>query len=235
MKPGVKRFYTSVDVREEADAFAVLLDGRPVKTPAGHILRAPTRKLADAVAAEWRAQGEKLAPDTMPLTKSLNTALDRVAPNRAAIIEDLAKYAESDLLCYRADAPQELVRRQAVAWDPWLVWAAERFGARLAVTTGVSHVAQTDEALARVKVAVAAHDDHRLVVLHAGVTITGSAILGLAFAAGAVTAQAAFAAAQIDDLYQAELWGHDAEAEKARANRLADLKAAEAYLRLIAP
>lgn len=235
MKPGVKRFYTSVDVREEADAFAVLLDGRPVKTPAGHVLRAPTRKLADAVAAEWRAQGEKLAPDTMPLTKSLNTALDRVAPNRAAIIEDLAKYAESDLLCYRADAPQELVRRQAVAWDPWLVWAAERFGVRLAVTTGVSHVTQTHEALARVKAAVAVHDDHHLVVLHAGVTITGSAILGLAFAAGAVTAQAAFAAAQIDDLYQAELWGHDAEAEKARANRLADLKAAEAYLRLIAP
>src|SRR5262245_17670036 len=189
MKPGAKRFYKSVDV---GDDFAILLDGRQVKTPAGAKLVAPTRALAEAIAAEWRGQGDTLAPDTMPLTKALNTALDRIAANRDAIIDDLAKYATSDLLCYRADAPVELVRRQSAAWDPWLDWAAERFGARLAVASGVTHVAQPDNAHARLKEAVAAHDNHHLVALHAGVTITGSAVLGLAFAAKALTAEAAF-------------------------------------------
>lgn len=234
VKPGAKRFYTSVDVREEPDGFAILLDGRPIKTPAGSPLRAPARALAEAIAAEWRGQGETLAPYTMPLTKSLNTALDRIAANRAAIVDDLAKYVASDLLCYRADTPQELVRRQIQMWDPWLDWAAERFGARLTATTGVNPIAQPAEALARLKEAVVAHDNHHLVALHAGVTITGSAVLGLAFAARALTAAEAFAAAQVDETYQAELWGSDAEAEKARANRFADLKAAEAYLKLLA-
>jgi chaperone required for assembly of F1-ATPase len=234
VKPRAKRFYTSVDVREEADGFAILLDGRPIKTPAGSPLRAPARALAEAIAAEWRGQGETLAPETMPLTRSLNTALDRIAANRAAIVDDLAKYAASDLLCYRAAAPQELVRRQSQMWDPWLDWAAERFGARLTVTTGVNPVAQPDEALARLREAVAAYDNHHLVALHAGIALTGSAILGLAFAARALTAEEAFAAAQVDETYQAELWGSDAEAEKARANRLTDLRAAEAYLVLLA-
>jgi chaperone required for assembly of F1-ATPase len=120
-----------------------------------------------------------------------------------------------------------------VAWDPWLDWGADRFGARLAVTTGVTHVAQSSDALAAIRRALEAHDDHRLVVLHAGVTITGSAVLGLAFAAGAIDADDALAAAEVDAAYQAELWGRDAEAEKARAHRLADLKAAEAYLKLL--
>lgn len=234
MKPGAKRFYKSVDVRDEANGFTILLDGRPVKTPANHPLRAPTRALADAVAEEWRAQGDRLAPEAMLLTKALNTALDRIAPYRAAIVDELAKYAGSDLLCYRADAPHELVRRQAAAWDPWLDWAAERFGARLTVTVGVAHIAQPSDALARLKQAMAAQDDHHLVVLHAGITITGSAVLGIAFAARALSAEAAFATAHVDDLYQAELWGRDAEAEKVRANRLADLTAAETYLRLLA-
>jgi len=234
VKRGAKRFYKSVDVREEPDGFAILLDNRAIKTPAGKPLRAPARALAEGIAGEWRGQGETLAPETMPLTKSLNTALDRIAANRAAIVDDLAKYAASDLLCYRADAPQELVRRQTQMWDPWLEWAAERFGARLTPTAGVTPIAQTDEALTRLKSAVDAHDNHHLVALHAGVTITGSAILGLAFAAKALTAEQAFAAAQVDETYQAELWGSDAEAEKARTNRLADLKAAEAYLKLLA-
>jgi chaperone required for assembly of F1-ATPase len=230
MKPGTKRFYKSVDV---GDDLAILLDGRTVKTPAGAKLVAPTRMLAEAVAGEWRRQGETIAPDTMPLTKLLNTALDRIAANREAIVDDLAKYASSDLLCYRAEAPAELVHRQAAAWDPWLDWAADRFGARLTVTTGVTHIDQPQDALARLRQAVAAHDDHRLVALHAGITITGSAVLGLAFAARALNADDAFVAAQVDERYQAELWGTDAEAEKARANRLAELKAAEKYLKLL--
>lgn len=234
LKPGVKRFYKAVDTHADAGGFAVRLDARPVKTPGGSALRAPTRALAEAIAAEWRGQGDTLRPDTMPLTKALNTALDRIAPNRNALIEDLAKYAGADALCYRAASPAALLRRQSVAWDPWLDWAAERFGARLVVTTGVTHVAQPPEALDRLREAIAAHDDHRLVALHAGVTITGSAVLGLAFAARTLTAEDAFATAQIEETYQAELWGQDAEAEKARANRLTDLKAAEAYLKLLA-
>jgi chaperone required for assembly of F1-ATPase len=233
LKTGAKRFYKEVAIRAEAGGFAVLLDGRTIKTPAGSILLAPTRVLGEAIAAEWRVQGETLKPEAMQLTKALNTALDRVTANRAAIVDDLANYAGSDLLCYRAAAPAELVRRQSAAWDRWLEWAAERFGARLAVTTGVTPIAQNGEALARVRAAIAAHDDHRLVPLHAGVTITGSAVLGLAFAAGMLGADDALAAAEVDSAFQAELWGSDAEAEKGRANRLADLKAAEAYLKLL--
>ncbi|MFM9864324.1 MAG: ATP12 family chaperone protein [Micropepsaceae bacterium] len=233
LKTGAKRFYKDVALREEPAGFSVLLDGRTIKTPAGAVMVAPTPALGDAVAAEWRGQGETLLPETMPLTKALNTALDRVAANRAALVDDLAKYAGSDLLCYRAEAPAELVRRQREAWDPWLAWAAEKIGAQFAVTTGVTHVEQSDTALAAVRRAVEAHDAHRLVALHAGITITGSALLGLAFAAGAIGAEDALAVAEVDTAYQAELWGRDAEAERARAHRLADLKAAEAYLKLL--
>lgn len=233
LKTGAKRFYKDVDVREEAAGYAVLLDGRPMKTPAGATMVAPTRALADSIAAEWRGQGETLAPQAMVLTKALNTALDRIAANRAAIVDELAKYAGTDLLCYRAESPAGLVQRQREAWDQWLAWAEERFGARLAVTTGVGHIAQNAEALGHLSAAIDAHDSHRLIVLHTGVTITGSAVLGLAFAAGAISADDALAAAEVDAAYQAELWGLDAEAEKARAHRLADLRASEAYLKLL--
>lgn len=233
LKQGAKRFYDEVSVGSHASGLSILLDTRPIKTPAGALLLAPTRGLAEAIAAEWRGQGEKLNPETMPLTKALNTALDRVSVNRNAIVTDLAKYAGADLICYRADSPAELTRRQTAAWNPWLDWAAGRFGARLSITTGVTHVPQPEEALERLQDAIAAHDEHRLVVLHAGITITGSAVLGLAFAAKAIPATDAFAASQIDECFQAELWGRDAEAEKARAQRLADLTAAEAYLNLL--
>lgn len=233
LKTGAKRFYKDVEVRADAGGFAVLLDGRAMKTPAGATMVAPTQALADAIAAEWRGQGDTLKPEAMVLTKALNTALDRIAANRAAIVEDLVKYAGTDLLCYRAESPADLVRRQREAWDRWLDWAGERFGARLTVATGVGHVAQNAEALARLSAAIDAHDSHRLIVLHTGVTITGSAVLGLAFAAGEVSADDALAVAEVDAAYQAELWGRDVEAEKARAHRLADLKAAEAYLKLL--
>jgi chaperone required for assembly of F1-ATPase len=233
LKTGAKRFYKDVDVRAEPAGFALLLDGRAIKTPAGATMLAPTRALADAIAAEWRGQDETLKPEGMVLTKALNTALDRIAASRAAIVEDLAKYAGTDLLCYRAESPADLVRRQREAWDRWLDWARERFGARLAVTTGVGHVPQDEEALVRLIAAIDAHDSHRLIVLHTGVTITGSAVLGLAFAAGAISADDALAAAEVEAAYQAELWGRDAEAEKARAHRLADLRASEAYLKLL--
>lgn len=230
MKPGPKRFYTSVDVTDGASNFAILLDGKRVKTPAGHDLNAPIQALANAVADEWRAQTEFIVPDTMPLTKALNTALDRVAANRGAVIDDLAKYATDDLLCYRAAHPEELVRRQSAVWDPWLDWAAERFGARLTVVVGVIHVDQPTEALARLRAAIAAHDEFRLTALHTAVTLTGSAVLGLAFAAKALTAEETLAAAHIDETYQAELWGRDVEAETVRKRRLDELRAARRFL-----
>jgi chaperone required for assembly of F1-ATPase len=234
LKPGAKRFYKTVEVRHEPAGFAVLLDGKPIKTPASRAFIAPTRALADAIAEEWRAQETDIAPDAMPLTRSLNTAIDRIAAHRREIVDDLANYAGSDLVCYRAAAPDELARRQRAAWDPWLEWLAERFGARLLTATGVTYVEQPAEALARVKSAIAAHDDHRLVALHAGVTITGSAVLGLAFAAKAISADETFAAAHVDEDYQAELWGRDAEAEHARARRRDDLRAARRFIDLIA-
>ncbi|MCE9523393.1 MAG: ATPase, partial [Alphaproteobacteria bacterium] len=161
VKPGPTRFYKTVSVTDAAP-FAIPLDGKSIKTPSSHALTAPTRTLAEAVADEWRAQTEHIVPDTMPLTKALNTALDRVAANRGAVIADLSKYATNDLLCYRAAHPAELVRRQSAAWDPWLEWAAERFGARLEVVTGVVHIDQPPEALARLTTAIAAHDEFHL-------------------------------------------------------------------------
>lgn len=233
MKRGAKRFYKTVAVAEGPGGFALQLDGKPVKTPAGHALRAPTRALAEAIAREWRGQGDTIDPETMRLTKALNTALDRVAAHRDAIVEDLAKYAVTDLICYRADSPMELARRQAAAWDPWLDWAAERFGARLVVTTGVAHVEQPQASLTRLRAAIAAYDDHRLVTLHTAVTITGSAVLGLAFVARALTADEAMRAALVDEDFQAELWGRDAEAEATRARRRAELEAADTLLVLL--
>jgi len=230
MKPGPKRFYKSVDVKDEAGRFAILLDGKPIKTPAGHALNAPARALADAVADEWRAQTEHIVPDTMKLTKALNTALDRVVASRDAVIDDLAKYATNDLLCYRASHPAELVRRQSAAWDAWLEWAAERFGARLLVVAGVVHIDQSPDALARLRAAIATHDEFHLTALHTGVTITGSAVLGLAFAAKAITPDEALAAAHLDETFQAELWGRDAEAEIVRTRRLQELRAARRFI-----
>ena len=232
MKSGAKRFYINVE-RTLYSPFEILLDGRTVKTPGGQKLNTGrARELADAIAEEWRSQGETILPETMPLTKLVNTAIDRVPSNRDAIIDDLAKYANTDLLCYRAEAPAELVRRQQ-AWDKWLAWVTEEYFARLDVVTGVTHKEQPADAIERIRSAIAAHDDFRLTALHVGITITGSAVLGLAFAARPLSATEAFELSQIDETYQAEHWGRDAEAEKARAGRLAELSAAGRLLALI--
>lgn len=154
--------------------------------------------------------------------------------NRAAVVDDLAKYANSDLLCYRADAPAELVRRQTEAWDKWLGWATEQYWAKLVVVTGVTHGPQPVDALERLRDAVAERDNETLVALHVAVTITGSLILGLALTERALTAIEAFDVSQVDETFQAELWGRDAEAEAVRARRLGELEAAERLLHLIA-
>jgi chaperone required for assembly of F1-ATPase len=234
VKRGAKRFYKTVTVGAESNGFVILLDGKSVKTPTGHALHVPFHGLAEAIASEWRGQGNFIDPQTMPLTRYANTVIDRVEPRRAELVADLAKYAGHDLLCYREATATQLMQRQAVVWDPWLAWAADRYGVDLIVGQGVGHIEQPGEALEALRAAIAAHDSHRLAVLHTGTTITGSAVLGLAFTARALDAREAFAAAHVDELFQEERWGVDSEAQQARARKLAELKAGESYLALLA-
>ncbi len=233
MKRGIKRFYEQVYAGEVDDGFAVRLDGKPIKTPGGKDFVVPTEALAGAIAEEWRQQGELIEPDAMPLTRYANTVIDRVTPRHDAVAAELAKFAGHDLLCYREDVTTELMRRQADAWDPWIAWAADRYGVELDVAQGLTPIEQPPETLERFAQAIKAFDAHRLAVLHTGITITGSAVLGLAFVEGALSAVDAFAAARVDEIFQAERWGRDEEAEARDARRLADLEAAERYLRLL--
>lgn len=215
----MKRFYKDVTVDETPLGFRFLLDGKPVQTPARSSLILPTRALAEAVAKEWRAQGEEMRPVAMPLTRLVNTVLDGVRATREEMIAAVLRFGENDLLSYRAEAPAELAARQR-QWDTYLDWAADRHGARLAVTTGIRHVEQPAETLAALRNAVANRDDFDLAALHVLASITGSLVLGLAVLDGQLEAENAFALSRLDEAYQAEKWGADREAEQ-RARRLA--------------
>jgi chaperone required for assembly of F1-ATPase len=217
-----KRFWTEATVCEEADGFGVRLDGRPVRTPAKATLILPSRALAEAVAAEWQAQERELRPATMPCTRAANSAIDKIAPLFEAVVDEIAGFGGSDLLCYRAEAPPELARRQAEGWDPLLAWAADALEAPLAVTQGIVHVAQPAASLARLRASVAGHTPFALAGLHDLVAISGSLILGLAVARGRLPADAAFALSRIDETWQAEQWGEDEEAAEREASRRAD-------------
>ncbi|HEX4296061.1 MAG TPA: ATP12 family protein [Rhizomicrobium sp.] len=224
----MKRFYKDVSVAERS----VLLDGKALKTPRGDGLVLPTPALAEAVAEEWRGQGDVIVPAEMPLTRLANTAIDGVAPRREEVVDEIAAFARHDHICYRTDAPAELVRRQNAAWDPLLDWAAERYGAPLRPAHGVTSIAQPEASLAALEVAVEAFDPFALAALHVVASICGSLVLALAVADRRLTAAEAFAASQIDERYQAEKWGLDAEAE-ARARRLeAELDAAARFMDL---
>jgi len=217
----MKRFYKEVSVAPGEGGFHILLDGRGVKTPAGKPLALPTQKLADAVAAEWRAQGDAVVPASMPLLRLANTAIDGIAANRDQTIAAILRLGQNDLLCYRADAPPALVRRQCEGWDRWIAWADRVLGAKLRVVEGLIHADQPVEAQAALHDAVARQDDFALAGLHVIASITGSLVLGLAVAMGELSADDAFALSRIDEAHQAETWGTDAEAE-ARAKRLAE-------------
>ena len=225
----MKRFYKAAHVREGA----VLLDERPVKTPARHALALPTAALAEAVAAEWNAQGEEVDPRAMPLTGLANAAIDRVAPDKEAFAAGLALYGESDLLCYRADAPAALVARQAAAWDPILAWARRRYDVDFAAVTGIVHRAQPAHTIAQLRQAVAARDSFELAALSPLVTISGSLLVALALAEEAIDLEPAWAAATVDEAWQAEQWGEDEEASARIALRRAEFEAADRFLRLL--
>ena len=229
-----RRFYREAAAIAEGDGWRIALDGKVVKTPARNPLLLTTRALAEAIAAEWAAQDTKVKPDTMPLMQLASTAIDRVAPDRDRIIAETAGYAATDLVCYRAAGPADLVARQAAAWDPLIDWLRERYDVALQVASGVIAIPQSDHALTVLSRAVAAQDDLRLTVLSVMTGAAGSLVIALAVLEGRISPEEAADAAQLDELYQAERWGIDPEAEKRRAAQKADLIAARRFLDLLA-
>ena len=226
----MKRFYKAATVGEDN---RILLDGRPVRTPARRALALPNARLAEAVADEWNAQGESIDPRGMPLTGLANAAIDRIAPDAAAFAHGLAAFGESDLLYYRAEGPAPLVARQAGLWDPILAWAQQRYDAVFELTQGVIHMKQPPESVARLAAAVAARDPFALAGLSPLVTISGSLLIALALAEGEIGLAAAWDAASLDEQWQARQWGEDREAAAALANRRADFAAAARFLSLL--
>ena len=214
----MKRFWKDVKV----EGGAILLDGRAVRTPARAPLTLPTTALAEAVANEWRAVGEKIDPRAMPLTGFSNAAIDKVRPNIASFVAGLATYGETDLLCYRAENPPELAARQADFWDPLLDWARKRYDIAFVVTAGIVHRAQPPETLARLSTAIVTRSAFELAALSPVISIGGSLVVALMLAEGAIAADAAFDATHLDELWQAELWGEEWMAADARALRRAD-------------
>lgn len=229
-----KRVYKHVAVQALAEGYGVTLDGKPVRTPRHHVLVLPTRQLAEAVAAEWEAQGPELDPLAMPLMRLAGSAIDLVVPNRAEVIERTVAYGGTDLLCYRADAPAELAQRQSEAWQSVVDWATLRYDAPLKVTAGVMAIQQPIEALGALARAVESYDDMRLTALAAAAAACGSLLLALALAEGRIDADAAWALSQLDETFQIEQWGEDPEARKRRETLRNDIVAAGRFLELLA-
>lgn len=239
MKPS-KRFWTRAEALEGDEieglgrsGFAVALDGRRVRTPAGRDFLAPTRAAAEAAAAEWDAQEENVDPLSMPVTRAVNVALDRVIPERAAVAEIVAAYGGTDLLCYRAEWPEQLAARQAQGWDPLLDWAEARYAAPLVRVAGVMHAAQPAPSVAALTQAVAAVDPFELTVLHEFTALSGSLVIGLALLEGRLAGEAAWGLSRIDEDFQIEQWGEDEEAAALAARRRADFLQAERFLALL--
>lgn len=227
-----RRFWTTATAVPVPGGFAVQLDARPVRTPLKAPLVLPTQALAEAVAAEWQAQAGKVDPETMPFTRTANSAIDKVAPQQDAVAAMLTSYGGSDLLCYRAEGPEDLVARQAEAWDPILDWAAQRLGARLVVTTGVMPVDQPGESLAGLYQCVCGLDPFKLSAFHDLVALSGSLILALAVTQKRLTVQAAWTLSRIDEDWQNSLWGEDEEAAEVTARKRAAFLQADRFFGL---
>lgn len=227
-----KRFWKQATVEPTDSGFTVRLDGRPVKTPAKTLLVVPTRALAEAVAAEWEAQQGTVRPETMPFTRSANSALDKVTPQFDAVVDMLAAYGGTDLLCYRATGPEALVARQAAAWDPLLDWSAATLGAPLRAVAGVMHIAQDPASLAALHGPVAAMTPFQLAAFHDLVAISGSLVLALAVTHGRLSTPEAWRLSRIDEDWQIEQWGDDEEAAELSAVREADFHQAGRFYAL---
>lgn len=229
----MKRFYKLAKVETGEGGHAINLDSRPMLTPGRARLLVPTAALAEEIAAEWNAQGEEIDRHSMPLTSLANIAIDRVSPDPQAFARGLAIFGESDLLCYRAEGPESLVLRQAELWDPLLDWARQRFDVDFHVVEGIVHREQPAETCQRLASAVAANGPFALAALSPLVTISGSLIIALALADRAINVHIAWAAATLDEAWQAEHWGADAEATKALDARRREFIAADRFLGLI--
>jgi chaperone required for assembly of F1-ATPase len=228
-----KRFYAEAKAAPRGDGHAVHLDGRPLRTPGKLVLILPTAALADAIAAEWGAHKDHIDPLTMPLTRLANSVRDQVDGREREVRADIAKYAGSDLICYRADAPEGLVAAQARAWDPVLDWARVDLGCDLAVGTGIVHVAQSAASRSAIEAVVAPLEGFRLAAAHVMTTLLGSVVLALAVLRGHLSADEAWAAAHVDEDWQIAKWGADAEATRRRAARLVEFQAAVRLCELI--
>jgi chaperone required for assembly of F1-ATPase len=229
----MKRVYKSVETRPAENGWGVALDGRKLRTPAKRELTLPSVRLAAAIAAEWDAQGSDIHPHTMPLTQLATTAIDRIAEKRAEIVASVAGYAASDLVCYRAEHPPALAARQEAVWQPLIDWAAGRYDAGLAITAGVVPVTQSAASLKAYAGVVAALDDFRLTALQTATAACGSLIIALALFEGRLDAKGAFDVSQLDETFQIEAWGEDAEATRRRQALAADIAATARFLELL--
>ena len=225
----MKRFYKAASVSPD---HAVLLDGRPVKTPAQNPLRLSSAGLAGAIANEWNEQVDEIKIHSMPLTKLANTAIDRVAPLRAEVIEQILAFGGSDLLCYRAEAPAALTARQQREWQPLLDWAADRFGLRLQTSAGIIHVAQPDGSFGATRVHLTGQSDYAIAAAHTAAALLGSLVLTLALLENRLDPDAVFRLSRLDEEFQAEQWGRDAEAESRAAAQAGELTAIAQFLSL---
>ncbi len=227
-----KRFYKNVAVVADGAQFAPVLDDRPIKTPKRNAVSVPTKELAEALAAEWSSQDDVIDPTTMPLTRLVNSILDGVIGNEAAVATQIAKYAENDLVCYRAEHPKELIKRQQAAWDRILDWAQNKLSVSLNVATGLMPVVQPESAIDKLCVSLPS-DAYRLAALHVITTLTGSVLLALATAQGHIAPEEAWHAAHVDEDWQISQWGEDAEALARRALHWREMQAASQMLTLL--
>jgi chaperone required for assembly of F1-ATPase len=224
-----RRFYKSAGIAPVEGGWGIQLDGKPLRTPAKRPLILPTEALAAAIAGEWQAQSEKINPGSMPLMQFAATAIDRLADDRSGLIEEIAGYGRSDLICYRADEPPSLVQRQEERWQPLIAWAAERYDITLNITVGIVAVEQSSHTLATFRRVLEACDLFALTALAGATTAAGSLVIALAMAEDRLSADEAADAAMLDELFQAEKWGSDPEAEQRRAAIRADLAAAKRF------
>jgi len=229
----VKRVWKQADAVERDGGWGVELDGKPLRTPARDLLTVPTKALAEAIASEWNEVGDKIDPGTLPLTGLANAAVDRVAPDKEAFAKGVARYAEADLACYRAEGPSALVDRQTESWDALIGWGRRRFDVDFRTTRGIVHVDQPAATVDRLSHAVAALDPFRLAGLSPLVTISGSLLAALGVLEGTLMPDQAWDAVTVDDRWQLEQWGSDAEAEAAIDNRRRDFMAAARFLELL--
>ena len=229
----MRRVYREVRVAPSGDGWSILLDARSLQTPARAPLLLPRRALAEAVAAEWDAQTEKVVPATMPLMRFVATAIDRTTVQRGAVIDEIVGYAETDLVCYRAERPPELVARQAAVWQPLVDWITLRFDAPLLVTAGVVPKAQPAAAIGAIRAAVSPFDPFWLTALYSATTACGSIAIGLALAEQRLGAEGAWQASQLDETFQIEQWGEDPEAALRRADLKRDIEATADFMELL--